>query len=185
MRVINLSQNIKQTDSFEKVRDNLLQTRRIIISGINWHFPAKLVLVKVYVYSWDNQFSLPGVYWRRWGRSPYPLRAELCGAGDSQWLEPGQAGMIPSGDAGTHAPACGLLRAACTCPPGLGTPKQECKLHICLGSPWRSRWPCVTLEEQKCFLKWPNKPFVVGWRKKIKQAFRHMVTVLWRRYWNF
>lgn len=50
MRVIKLSQNIKQTDSFEKSEITYNREGKINISGINWHFPAKFVLVKVYIY---------------------------------------------------------------------------------------------------------------------------------------
>lgn len=116
----------------------------------------------------------------RWGCSPLPLRADLCPcrAGDVQGLEPGREGSMLSGSSGTRAPAYDLLRAACICLRAPVTSEQECKLHICLGFPWRSRWLCVTLEKQKCFLRWPNESFIGGWRKKIKQAFRHMVTVL-------
>lgn len=125
--------------------------------------------------------------WRRWVCSPLPLRADLCShrAGDVQGLEPEKEGSVPSGSGGTRAPACHLLRAACTCLHAPVTPEQECKLHICLGFLRRSRWLRVTSEKQKCFLKWPNEPFIGGWRKKIKQAFRHVVTVLCRMYWNF
>lgn len=193
VRVIKLSQNIKQTGSFEKVRDNLLQRGENkyfwyqlafscqVCVGQSVHLLlSSVVLTSLHIVCWKEPAARGGWRWCLHGVggvAPRCLWGLPCvpQAGDIPGQEQGGSGAVGKR---WHAHTCPASAREAPAPArASGTPQRQCQLHIWLGWPWKKEQMAVcSFREAKCLLKWALGGGCI---------YRRMATVLCWTYWRF